>query len=58
MHQHLKHHSMRALCQAFDVSRSGYYAWLKRKECVKPLTARVSQAFASHQGRAGAPKLA
>lgn len=57
MHHHLKHHSMRALCQAFDVSRSGYYAWLKRKECVKPLTARVSQAFASHQGRAGAPSL-
>jgi putative transposase len=57
MHQHLRHHSMRALCQAFDVSRSGYYAWLKRKECVKPLTKLVSQAFASHQGRAGAPSL-
>ena len=57
MHQQLKHRSMRALCQAFDVSRSGYYAWLKRKECVKPLTELVSRAFASHQGRAGAPSL-
>jgi putative transposase len=57
MYQQLTHHSMRALCQAFDVSRSGYYAWLKRKESVKPLTKLVSQAFASHQGRAGAPSL-
>jgi hypothetical protein len=40
MHQQPKHHSMRALFQAFDVSRRGYYAWLKRKECVKRILSK------------------
>jgi transposase InsO family protein len=57
MHQQLKHHRMKALCQALQVSRSGYYAWHKRKSRAKPLLNAVSQAFASHQARAGAPGL-
>lgn len=57
MHQQLKHHRMKALCQALQVSRSGYYAWHKRKSRTAPLFNAVSQAFASHQARAGAPSL-
>ncbi len=57
MHTLLKHHTMRALCQALQVSRSGYYAWHKRKSHSKPLLNAVSQAFASHKARAGAPSL-
>ncbi len=57
MHQQLKHHRMKALCQALQVSRSGYYAWHKRKSCASPLLSAVSQAFAAHQARAGAPSL-
>ncbi len=59
MHKQLKQHRMKALCQALQVSRSGYYAWHKRKSRTqpKPLLNAVSQAFASHKARAGAPSL-
>jgi putative transposase len=57
MHEQLEHHRMKALCQALQVSRSGYYAWHKRQLRTAPLLSAVSQAFASHQARAGAPSL-
>jgi transposase InsO family protein len=57
MHDQLSHHRMKALCQALQLSRSGYYAWHKRKSRTAPLLSAVSQAFASHQARAGAPSL-
>jgi transposase InsO family protein len=57
MHEQLEHHRMKALCQALQVSRSGYYAWHKRQSRTAPLLSAVSQAFASHQARAGAPSL-
>lgn len=57
MHQQLKHHRMKALCQALQVSRSGYYAWCKRQSRTAPLLSAVSHAFASHKARAGAPSL-
>jgi transposase InsO family protein len=57
MHDQLSHHRMKALCQALQLSRSGYYAWHKRKSRTAPLLRAVSQAFASHKARAGAPSL-
>jgi transposase InsO family protein len=57
MHDQLSQHRMKALCQALQLSRSGYYAWHKRKSRTKPLLIALSQAFASHQARAGAPSL-
>jgi putative transposase len=57
MHEQLAHHRMKALCQALQLSRSGYYAWRKRKARANALLIAVSQAFASHKARAGAPSL-
>jgi transposase InsO family protein len=57
MNEQLGFHTMRALCCALQVSRSGYYAWRLRKTKVKPLELVVSQCFAKHSARAGAPCL-
>lgn len=58
MLEHINQYSMTALCQALCVSRSGYYAWHKRRGQRRPLLQAVSHAFAAHKARAGAPTLA
>ena len=46
-----------ALCDAFQVSKSGYRAWLKRPKRVNVVDLATAQAFEQHKGRAGAPCL-
>lgn len=57
--------SIKAQSAAFDVSRSGYYAWLRRKKYPskrrlerEKLDRLVAHAFAARKGRSGAPGLA
>lgn len=57
MNQHLDIYSMKALCTALNVSRSGFYAWRYSSQKVKPLPALVSQNYDAHKGKIGAPAL-
>lgn len=57
MFENLEHFSLRALCQGLQVSRSGFYAWRKRKQQASPVDHAVEKAFEMHKGRAGAPCL-
>lgn len=45
------------LCQAFGVSRSGYYAWRKRVPPLDALTAEVTQVFWRHSRRYGSRRI-
>ncbi len=57
MNEHIQQHRMPALCQALQISRSGFYAWKKRPQKASVLDIAVAQCHAQHQGRAGAPCL-
>lgn len=53
------------LCDALEVSRSGYYAWRQRRDqpCARAranrqLTARIEQAFLTHRRSYGSPRIA
>ena len=57
MAQHLDAYSMLALCEALQVSRSGFYRWRSRKAVDGPVDRAVRTEFSAHKGRAGAPCL-
>jgi len=57
MAQHLDAYSMLALCEALQVSRSGFYRWRSRKAVGGPVDRAVRTEFSAHKGRAGAPCL-
>jgi transposase InsO family protein len=51
------------MCRVFEVSRSGYYRWLKRKPSHRELDnqrldAEIREVYESSQGRYGSPKIA
>lgn len=54
MKKHIRHYQLKNMCTALQVSRSGYYRWLTRGECLKEIDEAVAQRFDAHQGRAGA----
>lgn len=49
---------MRALCQALEVSRSGFYAWRSRPEKSSLLDHKIEQTYGQHKARIGAPAMA
>ena len=55
MQTHRQEYSMRGLCQALQVSRSGFYAWQSRPAFSCLLTHRVQQAHTESRQRTGAP---
>jgi transposase InsO family protein len=57
MVQHLDSYRLPALCEALQVSRSGFYRWKSVQHEVCAVDKAVSIAFAQHKGRAGAPCL-
>jgi putative transposase len=59
MKQHLDTYQMKSLCQALSVSRSGYYAWLKRQQHNSPneLSQAIVCCYHQHKARAGAPSI-
>jgi putative transposase len=55
-------HDVTLLCQVLEVSRQGYYAWLRRKPCRRrhrdeALRQHIHQAFADSGARYGAPRV-
>jgi putative transposase len=50
--------SMRAMCTALKVSRSGYYAWCNRDKSACPLNRAIARQFEQDKARAGAPSIA
>ena len=60
MQQHLTQYRMSALCEALQVSRSGFHAWRVRpvKERRLQLSTAVATCHTQHQARAGAPSIA
>ena len=57
MAQHLSSYRVPALCEALQVSRSGFYRWKSVKREVCAVDKAVLTAFGCHKGRAGAPCL-
>ena len=57
MAQHLDSYRLPALCEALQVSRSGFYRWKSVKHEPSVVDKAVSPAFTGHKGRAGAPCL-
>ena len=64
MEDHVNEFRIKAMCRAFRVSRSGFYAWRHRRACPSPrqqyrraLDRHVAAAFASRKGRCGSPTL-
>jgi transposase InsO family protein len=57
MAQHLSSYRVPALCEALQVSRSGFYRWKSVKREVCAVDKAVLTAFGCHKGRAGAPRL-
>ena len=62
MKNHRAEYSMAVMCQCFQVSRSGYYAWLNRKPSVRhqkrqALDQQVKALFLKHKQRYGAERL-
>ena len=51
-------YSLRALCTALQVSRSGYYAWCDRDKSPCPLNQAIERQFKQDKARAGAPSIA
>jgi putative transposase len=58
MKNYLDRYSMRGLCQALQVSRSGFYAWRSRPEKSSLLDHKIEQMHEQHKGRVGAPAMA
>lgn len=60
MQQHLTQYRMSALCEALQVSRSGFHAWRARpvNERRLQLSTAVATCHTQHQARAGAPSIA
>ena len=60
MQQHLTAYHMIALCEALQVSRSGFHAWRTRPVNLARLTLSnaVAACHTSHKARAGAPSIA
>lgn len=58
MVEHLESYSMRALCQALTVSRSGFYAWRKAQGRGTVLPGLVKSVYEAQKGRVGAPSVA
>ena len=65
MENHLREFRVTAMCRVFTVSRSGFYAWRRRR--TRPslrhqrrltLDRQVAMAFAARKGRCGSPTLA
>jgi putative transposase len=57
-------HSIDELCRAFDVSRSGYYDWCKRREDPGPraledaaLRPQIAALYQKHEGTYGSPRI-
>jgi putative transposase len=55
-------HNVALLCRVLNVSRQGFYAWLRRKPCRRKrqdqnLAGRIRQAFRDSRGRYGAPRV-
>ncbi|WP_408064733.1 IS3 family transposase [Yersinia pseudotuberculosis] len=64
IHQHQAAFSVKSLARVLRVSRSGWYAWLKRRQSPSPrqmrrqqCDERVAQAFIQAKQRYGAPRL-
>ena len=54
--------SVQLCCELFGVSRSGYYAWSKRKPSQRAIANRrldikIKALFAEHDKRAGSPRI-
>jgi putative transposase len=50
------------MCRVLGVSESGFYAWRKRPACQRKredaqVTQEIEQAFVTHQGRYGSPRI-
>ena len=58
MHANRGQFSMRALCTALKVSRSGYYAWCVRDKSPCLLNQAIARQFEQDKARAGAPSIA
>ena len=58
MQKHRGQYSMRALCTALQVSRSGYYARRDRDKTPCALNLAIAQQFRQDKARAGAPSIA
>ncbi len=58
MKNHLDQYTMLALCQALEVSKSGYYGWRKRPEKSCLLDHKIEQMHDQHKGRIGGPAMA
>lgn len=50
--------SMRSMCTALKVSRSGYYAWCNRDKSPCLLSQAIARQFEQDKARAGAPSIA
>lgn len=57
MKNHLAHYSITQVCQLLHVSRSGYYAWLKRPSKSTALAEYIKMQYWKHKARLGAPSL-
>lgn len=58
MNEHLDQYTMRALCEALVVSRSGFYAWRNRGQIASDLDLAIASEFNRQQSRAGATSMA
>jgi len=55
-------HSISLMCRLLDVSRSGYYAWLRRRPCERKkqdalLAAEIERSHIASRGTYGAPRI-
>lgn len=60
--QEKAHSSIEFLCEVLEVSRSGYYAWLKRSPSKRAtedfrLSSEIKEIFQEHQSRYGSPRI-
>jgi len=62
MSEHRTEFRVEEMCRVFEVSRSGYYRWIKRKPSQRELEnqrldAQIGEIFAGSKGRYGSPKV-
>lgn len=62
MSEHRTEFSVEEMCRVFEVSRSGYYRWRKRRPSRRQLDnqrldAQIGEIYASSKGRYGSPKI-
>lgn len=62
MSEHRTDYRVEEMCRVFEVSRSGYYRWIKRKPSQRQLDnqrleAQIGEIFAGSKGRYGSPKI-